>query len=47
MAPDKMNESESIESSVVPDHLIAGVERMKEVYPEVYNEELASILNHS
>jgi|TARA_B110000261_G_C12792041_1_gene240733 hypothetical protein len=47
MAPDEMNESESTKSFVVPDHLIAGVERMKEVYPEASDEELASILKYS
>ena len=47
MAPEEMNESESTKSFVVPDHLIAGVERMKEVYPEASDEELAEILKYS
>jgi hypothetical protein len=47
MAPDEMNESESTQSFVVPDYLIAGVEEMKEVYPEASDEELASILKYS
>ena len=47
MAPDEMNESESTKSFVVPDHLIASVERMKEVYPEASDETLANILKYS
>ena len=47
MAPDEVNESEPTKSLVVPDHPIAGVERMKEVYPEASDEKLASILKYS
>jgi hypothetical protein len=47
MAPDEMNESESTKKFVVPDHLIAGMEQMKEVYPEASDEELASTLKYS
>jgi len=31
----------------VPDHLIAGMEQMKGVYPEASDEELASTLKYS
>ena len=47
MTPDEMNESESKKSFVVPDHLIAGVAEMKEVYPDASDEELANILKCS
>ena len=47
LASDEMNKSESTKSFVVPVHLIAGVERMKEVYPEASDEELASTLKYS
>ena len=47
MAPDEMNESESTKKFVVPDYLIAGVEEMKEVYPEASDETLANILKSS
>jgi len=47
MAPDEMNESESTKKFVVPDHLIAGMEQMKGVYPEASDEELASTLKYS
>tara|TARA_B110000008_G_scaffold37012_1_gene33608 strand:+ start:882 stop:1025 length:144 start_codon:yes stop_codon:yes gene_type:complete len=47
MTPDEMNESESTKSFVVPDHLIAGVAEMKEVYPDASDEELANILKCS
>ena len=48
MAPDDLpSESESTKSFVVPDYLIAGVARMKEVYPDASDEELANILKYS
>jgi hypothetical protein len=47
MSPDETNDSESTKSFVVPDHLIAGVAEMKEVYPEASDEELAEILKYS
>ena len=42
-----MNESEPTKTFVVPDHLIAGVEQMKEVYPDASGEELVNILKYS
>jgi hypothetical protein len=47
MAPDKPSDSESTMNFVVPDYLIAGVEEMKEAYPEASDEELAEILKYS
>ena len=47
MSPDEMTEGESTKSFVVPDHLIAGVAEMKEVYPEASDETLANILKYS
>jgi hypothetical protein len=47
MAPDEMSDSESTKKFVVPDYLRAGVEEMKEVYPEASDEELASIFKYS
>ena len=47
MAPDEMSDSESTKKFVVPDYLRAGVEEMKEVYPEASDEELASTLKYS
>jgi len=48
MAPDvAMNESESTKTFVVPDYLIAGVEQMKEAYPDASGEELVNILKYS
>ena len=48
MAPDlPTDESKSTEAFVVPRHLIAGVAQMKEVYPDVSDEELANILKYS
>ena len=39
-------ESEPTKNFVVPDHLIAGVARMKEVYPGASDEDLANILKY-
>lgn len=48
MSPDlPTNESKSTEAFVVPDHLIAGVEEMKEIYPDASDETLANILKYS
>ena len=48
MAPDgELSETESTKSFVVPDYLIAGVEEMKEIYPDASDEELANILKYS
>jgi hypothetical protein len=48
MAPDGLpNESESTKNFVVPDYLIVEVARMKEVYPDASDEELANILKYS
>ncbi len=47
MAPGEPSETESTKSFVVPDYLIAGVARMKEVYPDASDEELANILKYS
>jgi hypothetical protein len=47
MSPDKPSESESTKNFVVPDYLIAGVEGMKEVYPDASDETLANILKYS
>ena len=48
MAPDlTTDESKSTEAFVVPDHLIAMVERMRADHPDSSDEELASILKYS
>lgn len=47
MAPDEPSDSESTKNFVVPDYLIAGVEEMKEMYPDASDEELAKILKYS
>ena len=47
MAPDEMSDSESTKKFVVPDYLRAGVEEMKDVYPEASDETLANILKYS
>lgn len=47
MAPDGLpSESESTKSFVVPDHLIAGVEELKEAYPDASEEDLANRLKY-
>jgi hypothetical protein len=47
MAPDEPSYSESTKNFVVPDYLVAGVEEMKEVYPDASDETLANILKYS
>ena len=47
MAPGEMSDSESTKKFVVPDYLRAGVEEMKDVYPEASDETLANILKYS
>jgi hypothetical protein len=48
MAPDgELSETESTKNFVVPDYLIAGVEEMKEIYPDASDETLANILKYS
>jgi hypothetical protein len=47
MSPDSTDSSESTKNFVVPDHLIAGVEQMKQVYPDASDETLANILKYS
>ena len=48
MAPDlPTDESKSTEAFVVPDHLIAMVERMRADHPDSSDEELANILKYS
>ena len=48
MAPDgELSGTESTKNFVVPDYLIAGVEEMKELYPDASDEELANILKYS
>jgi hypothetical protein len=47
MASDEMNESEPAKNFVVPDYLIAGVEELKEGYPDASDETLANILKYS
>ena len=47
MSPDSTDLSEPTKSFVVPDHLIAGVEQMKQVYPDASDETLANILKYS
>ena len=47
MAPDgEMIETESTKNFVVPDHLIAMVERMRADHPDSSDEELANILKY-
>jgi hypothetical protein len=47
MAPDSTSSSEPTKNFVVPDHLIAMVERMRADHPDSSDEELASILKYS
>jgi len=48
MAPDSpTDENKSTEAFVVPDHLIAMVERMRADHPDSSDEELANILKYS
>ena len=46
MAPDGEIESEPTKSFVVPDYLIAGVEELKEAYPDASEEDLANRLKY-
>ena len=47
MATDLTSSSEPTKNFVVPDHLIAMVERMRADHPDSSDEELASILKYS
>jgi hypothetical protein len=47
MSPDSTDLSEPTKTFVVPDYLIAGVEAMKEIYPDASDETLANILKYS
>ena len=47
MAPDLTSSSEPTKNFIVPDHLVAMVERMRADHPDSSDEELANILKYS